>query len=101
MNPASLLDEATWLSLAIRSAMDEALIRSGVSAAQCGVLSVLRREPGLSNAELARRLRVTPQTTHTIVTGLAAAGLVVRQPHQVHRRLLGLYLSNAGESVVE
>jgi DNA-binding MarR family transcriptional regulator len=25
----------------------------------------------------------------------------VRQPHQVHRRLLGLYLSNAGESVVE
>ena len=101
MDPDSFINETTKLYLALRSAMDEALVGSRVTAAQFGVLHALRREPGLSNAELARRLAVTPQTTHTIVTGLVSAGLVVRQPHPVYVRLLALYLSNAGESVVE
>ena len=101
MNQTSLVNEATRLSLALRAATDEALIDCRITAAQFGALSALWQEPGLTNAELARRLTVTPQTTHTIVTGMVEAGLVVRQPHPVHRRLLSLYLSNAGEAVVE
>lgn len=101
MGSDSLVFETTRLYLALRAAMDEALVRNGITAAQFGALSALEQEPGLTNANLARRLVVTPQTTHTIVTGLVEAGLVVRQPHPVHGRLLVLDLSNAGEAVVE
>lgn len=101
MEASSLNEEISRLFLALRSATDEALVSSGISSAQFGVLCALNQGPGFTNAELARRLAVTPQTTHTIVTGLVDAGLVVRQPHPAHRRLLALYLSNAGEAVVE
>jgi len=47
---------------ALRLGMDEELRGLGVTTPQYAAMSVLAEEPGLSNAQLARRSSVTPQT---------------------------------------
>ena len=63
---------------ALRQAMDEALRETGVTTPQYAAMSVLAEEPGLSNARLARRSFVTPQTMNQILARLEASGLVER-----------------------
>jgi len=82
---------------ALRRRMDEALGPHGVTAPQYAVLSALEREPGLSNAELARRAFVTPQTMVRILENLEALGLVVRHAHPSHGRRLPASLTRKGE----
>jgi DNA-binding MarR family transcriptional regulator len=48
---------------------------------------------GLSTAEIARRLRLTRQTTHGIVRDLVSHGLVVTQRHATDRRVCTLALT--------
>ena len=87
------------LFFVLRAAMDDALREIDLTAPQFATLDALSREPGMTNAALARCCSVTPQTMHAIVVGLEGAGLVVRQPHLTQTRLLQLYLSNAGEQM--
>lgn len=101
MNDHSLTGSISQLFFVLRAAMDDALRKIELTSPQFTVLDALSREPGITNAGLARRCSVTPQTTHAIVLGLEAAGLVVRQPHLTQTRLLQLYLSNAGEQFAE
>lgn len=84
---------------ALRIEMDEALRELGVTTPQYAALSVLAEEPGLSNAELARRSFVTPQTMNQILARLEAAGLVVRQPHPEHGRVLQAHLTERGKKL--
>jgi DNA-binding MarR family transcriptional regulator len=65
--------------------------------AQWTALRASHEQPGASGAELARACRVSAQTMHTTIAGLERSGLVVRQPHAVHGRVVQIYLSNAGE----
>ncbi len=85
---------------ALRFEMDKALREVGMTTAQYAVLSVLEAAPGLSGAELARRSFVTPQTMNAILVNLEAVGLVVRQPHPEHGRMLQTYLTEMGEESV-
>ncbi|GIF67651.1 putative HTH-type transcriptional regulator [Asanoa ishikariensis] len=41
-----------------------------------GILATLSRNPGMSSAELARQVRVTPQSMGSLLRGLVADGLV-------------------------
>ena len=66
------------VQVALRSAMDRALLSEDLTTPQYGVLSALQKAPGLSNAELARRSFVTPQTMIRIVASLEDKGLVTR-----------------------
>ena len=86
---------------ALRLAMDRALGERGLTTPQYAVLSALDEEPGLSNADLARRAFVTPQTMNSIVVLLERAGLVERQPHAVHGRVLSTILTPAGAELVQ
>ena len=63
------------------------------------ILNAMQADSSMTNAELARRCSVTPQTMHAIGVGLESAGLIVRQAHLTQPRLLQLYLSNAGEQI--
>jgi DNA-binding MarR family transcriptional regulator len=81
---------------ALRNAMDQALRDLDVTPPQYAVLALLDEEPDLSNAELARRAFVTPQTMHEILANLEAGGLVGRSGHRGHGHLLQVYLTNAG-----
>jgi DNA-binding MarR family transcriptional regulator len=80
--------------------MDEALSANGLNTAQFAALFALQREPGLSNADLARRAFVTPQTMIRIVEGLESRGLIVRTPHLTHGRVLETSLSPSGKKLV-
>ncbi|WP_138431118.1 MarR family winged helix-turn-helix transcriptional regulator [Fodinibius saliphilus] len=54
----------------LRTRMDEKLDVVGVTTPQYAALSILEEDQGLSNAELARRCFLTPQTMHKIIVGL-------------------------------
>lgn len=90
-----------WTQHALRLAMDDALRGLGLTTAQYAALSVLEASPGLSSAALARRCFVTPQTMNAIVMQLEANGLVERQPHPEHGRVLRTSLTALGKQRVE
>jgi DNA-binding MarR family transcriptional regulator len=76
--------------------MDQALEKKGLTTPQYAVLSALEQESGISNAELARRSFVTPQTMIRIVENLEALHLIVRQPHATHGKVLTTSLTPEG-----
>jgi DNA-binding MarR family transcriptional regulator len=83
----------------LRLRMDEALKELGVTTPQYAALSALAEEPGLSNAGLARRSFVTPQTMNQILARLEEAGLVERRPHPEHGRVLQAFLTKEGKKL--
>ncbi len=85
---------------ALRLGMDGALRELGLTTPQYAALALLEADPGLSNAELARRAFVTPQTMNAIVVNLEAAGLLERRPHPRHGRILRGYPTEAGRDAL-
>ena len=65
------------------------------------VLNFLEIEPGASNAELARRAFVTPQTMQAILVSLERAGLISRTPHPEHGRIQMTKLTAKGRKALE
>ncbi|MGB3481151.1 MAG: MarR family transcriptional regulator [Mycobacterium sp.] len=58
------------------SAFSDALKPLGLTIRKYGLLGHVRRTPGISFSELARRSRITVQSAHAAVAALVAAGLV-------------------------
>jgi len=85
---------------ALRKAMDDRLDDADLTTPQYAALTALEQEAGLSNAELARRCFVTPQTMHSIVTRLEEEGLLRRTPHPNHGRIQQLHLTDEGRARV-
>src|SRR5690606_3857221 len=71
-----LLKQAFYFSL---TSVNDAVKPHGVSTAQIGVLRQLTNQPGLSGAELARRLLISPQGVQLALTALERRGLVERK----------------------
>ncbi|KUI38985.1 MarR family transcriptional regulator [Mycobacterium sp. IS-1496] len=90
------LKQAWYFSL---TAVNEAVSQHGVSTAQIGVLRQLTNEPGLSGAELARRMLITPQGVQLAVKALEQRGLVERKPDPQHARILKAYLTEEGREI--
>jgi len=63
-------------------------------------LSVLELRPGLSNAQLARRALVTPQSMLEILAKLERRGLVRRKIDPEHGRVIRNELSERGQRVL-
>ena len=85
----------------LRARMDEVLGDRGLTMPQYAALSALEHEPGISNAELARRSFVTPQTMIRIVAHLEAEGLVTREPDPGNGKVLRATLTARGKRAVE
>ena len=85
---------------ALRTHMDAALQQIGLTTPQYAVLNFLQAEPGASNAELARRSFVTPQTMQGIVVALERLGFVARAPHASHGRVQTTELTDRGRDVL-
>ena len=92
-----LLKQAFYFSL---TSVNDAISTHGVSTAQIGVLRQLSNEPGLSGAELARRLLISPQGVQLALTALERQGLVERKQDPQHKRILQAYLTGEGRKVV-
>ncbi len=86
------------LDRAIRTRLAEVLLPHELTVAQFTTLSVLARRPGLSNAQLARRALILPQSTIQVLATLEQRGLVVRTP--AHGRTLLAELTPAGRALV-
>ena len=83
-----------------RLGVERALADLGVTPTQCAVLAVVVATPGLSNAEVARIERLTPQTTSLVLANLERKGLVARRPHETHGRILRAEATEAGSRML-
>jgi DNA-binding MarR family transcriptional regulator len=81
----------------LHDAMADALRAHDLTVTQYAVLIALDEEPGLSNADLARRAFVTPQSMYAVLQELEKLQLVVRSPHPQHQRVLQAALTGAGQ----
>lgn len=97
MNSAHLLDLVRVLDLRIQAEVDTALRPIGLTVAQWRVLDAALTTPGGSSADLARAASISAQSMQALVANLEREGLLVRQPHPVHGRILQIHVSNAGE----
>ena len=90
------------LERAIRSAVNERVRVYGLTTLQYTTLSVLgaRGEP-LSNAQLARRAYMTPQSMIEVIDALERKGLIRRDPHPNHRRVYPATLTDEGRRVLK
>jgi len=88
------------LERVVRRQLDEGLKPHGLTTPQYTTLSILRAPGVLSNARLARRALITPQSMSQILGALEEKGLIVRTPDPEHGRILQVKLSAAGREVL-
>jgi DNA-binding MarR family transcriptional regulator len=88
------------LDRAVRRAIDEVVKEHRLSVNQYTTLSVLDRRSGLSNAQLARRALVSPQSMNEVLLALERRGLVRRQAHPEHGRILQARLTPQGRALL-
>ena len=88
------------LERALRRELAERIQPHGLTVPQYTTLSVLRSRSGLSNAQLARRSYITPQTMSEVIVALEDKGLVARAPDPGHRRILRIKVTPKGRRVL-
>ncbi len=86
---------------ALRTRLDSGLREIGLTTPQYAVLAYLEVEAGASNAALARRAFVTPQTMQAIVVALERSGFIARTPHPGHGRVQTTELTALGRDILE
>jgi DNA-binding MarR family transcriptional regulator len=72
-----------------------------LSPPEYGALALLDIEPGLSNAELARRSLVTPQSMNEVIARLEQRGYVARRPSPDHGRIRLTEVTSAGSELIQ
>jgi DNA-binding MarR family transcriptional regulator len=90
------------LERAVRSAVNERVRAYGLTTLQYTTLSVLgaRGQP-LTNAQLARRAYMTPQSMIEVIDALERKGLIRRDPHPSHRRVFPATVTAKGRRVLK
>ncbi len=84
----------------LRRRIGEVLEPHGLTVSQYTALSVMRSRAGLSNAQLARRVLITPQSMNEVVAQLAERKLIQRRPDPAHGRAIRTDLTPRGEHVL-
>jgi DNA-binding MarR family transcriptional regulator len=84
----------------VRRHIHDVVKARGLSVNQYTTLSVLDRRSGLSNAQLARRALVSPQSMNEVLLTLERRGLVRRRAHPEHGRILQTRLTAKGRRLL-
>lgn len=95
--PGFLIKQA---QAALHAAMARALAAHDATVSQYAVLSALDQEPGLSNAQLARRAFITPQSMSENLRELEQRAWVARHRHPGHGRILQTELTEQGQEIL-
>jgi DNA-binding MarR family transcriptional regulator len=90
----------TRASKLMRSAADAAMGRLGVRLGQNLVMALLAEEDGLTPGQVASRLHVTTPTIVKMATRMEATGLLTRRRDTRDARLVRLYLTDRGRSLI-
>jgi DNA-binding MarR family transcriptional regulator len=97
----TLLDDLLRRAASIqRLAVERALAGLAVTPTQYAVLKAIAETPGLSNAEIARSERLTPQTTILVIANLERKGAVIRRAHERHGRIRRAEATALGASLL-
>ena len=108
--PVPLREPGSDLGFALRQVMQtlrqtvELSLRSrgiDLSFVHAMVLKTLAKEPGISGAQLARRITVTAQSMNGLLRSMEAIGLVLREPHPENRRTDCWYMTAMGLKLLE
>ncbi|MEV5842394.1 MarR family transcriptional regulator [Streptomyces sp. NPDC051985] len=98
------LDGLLWAlrraELAVQGLKGQRLRSLGMAAAHYSLLVLVRDVPGLTGAEAARRLNVTPQAVASLVARLEGRGQLERRPHPRHGHVQELHLTDAGRELL-
>lgn len=78
----------------------ESLAPSGLSVPQYTALSVFRAQGSLSNAQLAVRTMISPQSANEMVKVMEAKGWIERKPDPSHGRIIQISLTEEGHAVL-
>jgi DNA-binding MarR family transcriptional regulator len=84
----------------LRRRIAELVEPHGLTVSQYTALSVMRSRPGLSNAQLARRALITPQSMNEVLAQLTTQKLIQRRPDPNHGRAIRTDLTARGERVL-
>lgn len=95
------LDRILELVELLNDDMTHSLAERGLSVSRATVLSTLRRTGPSPQRALAEALGITARAITGLVDGLAASGLVTREPHPTDRRATLVTLTEAGTAMVE
>jgi DNA-binding MarR family transcriptional regulator len=93
VSPDELLEGLSAVRRAVRRRAARPVELSVLTGAQLELVRLLRREPGVSIADAAARLRVAPNTVSTLVGQLADAGVLERRIDEADRRVVRLTLT--------
>ena len=89
------------LDRVLRRRLTAAVEPAGLTLPAYTALSVLRAQDGLSNAQLARRSLVTPQSMSEVLARLSDCGYVRRRADPSHGRVIRNELTAAGRSALQ
>jgi DNA-binding MarR family transcriptional regulator len=78
----------------------DSLAPSGLTVPQYTALSVFQAHGSLSNAQLAVRTMISPQSANELVKSMEAKGWIERRPDPAHGRIIQISLTDAGAAVL-
>lgn len=99
--PSRVLWALRRAELGARALKEQRLRPLGMVPAHYSLLMSVHLQPGLTGAELARRLDVTPQAVASLVTRLVDKGQLERRSHPRHRHVQELHLTDAGRELLK
>lgn len=94
---STLLQHASSTMVARKT---EILADFDLTPTQYTAMLMLRCNPGVSGAQLARLCRVTPQSMSVVTAALDERGLAARMPVVVHARITALVLTRKGAALL-
>jgi DNA-binding MarR family transcriptional regulator len=78
----------------------DSLAPSGLTVPQYTALSVFRAHGSLSNAQLATRTMISPQSANEMVKQMEGKGWIERKPDPAHGRIIQISLTGSGEDIL-
>ncbi len=88
------------LDRVVKRRLAETLAEFDLTLPQFTALSVINASGGMTNAKLAERSLITPQSANEVVKTMEANGWVGRTHHPTHGRLIHLFLTDEGRRVL-
>jgi len=98
--PAGLAYLVGRLDHVLNQRLRDGLAPYGLSVPQYTALSVFRAHGSLSNAQLAMRTMISPQSANEMVKQMEGKGWIERRPDPAHGRIIQISLTASGEAIL-
>lgn len=98
---ALLLQQFRMVLQTVKSHFAQVERETGIGGSKVWALSLVKAQPGIGVGELARTMCVRQPTASQMVKHLQLQGLLETRPHPKDGRALQLYLTTAGQDLLE